>query len=283
MLRLFIASTLLLSGFAVAAPEPLTPGSTDIEIARHMLAHEAAQTMSRELGTVFPDLSRDRAYRIQQLRMALQAEEHRQVGWKLGWPRSDEGEPLDPVVGHYLTNRVFQEGEPISTRHFTEGTARAEPEIVIVLAEDLRGPVVTRSQVEAAIESVSVGLEFVNWRVSEPRERTHAVVDNAIAAGAMLTTGQRFSLEDVDFSREIGSVSINGGPANSGPATVIFGEDPVSAVHWAANELIRHGMYMKAGDFIFTGSVCTPLTVVAGDTATVSFTSLGSITAKFVD
>lgn len=283
MLRTLTASTLLLSNLTLAAPAPLSAGSTDIEIARHMLAHEAAQTMTDELAAVFPDLGRDRAYRIQQVRMALQADEHPQVGWKLGWPRMDGDEPLDPVVGHYLTNRVFPEGEPISVRHFTEGTARAEPEIVIVLKKDLRGPVVTRSQVEAAIESVSVGLEFVNWRVAEPRGRTHAVADNAIAAGAMLTKGRRFALDEVDFSTEFGSVSVNGGPANTGPATTIFGEDPVSAVHWAANELIRYGMHMKAGDFIFTGSVCTPLPVVAGDTATVSFTNLGTITATFVE
>lgn len=283
MLRILTATTLLLSNLAIADPAPLTAGSADIEIARHMLAHEAAQTQTDELAAVFPDLGRDRAYRIQQLRLAMQADDHQQVGWKLGWPRMDATAPLDPVVGHYLTNRVFPEGEPVSMRQFTAGTTMAEPEVVIVLKEDLRGPVVTRSQVEAAIESVSVGLEFVNWRVTEPRTRAHAVADNAIAAGAMLTTGRRYALDEVDFSAEIGSVSVNGGEPNSGPATVIMGEDPVAAVHWAANELIRYGMYMKAGDFIFTGSVCTPLPVVAGDTTTVSFTGLGSITATFVE
>lgn len=60
-------------------------------------------------------------------------------------------------------------------------------------------------------------------------------------------------------------------------------EDPLAALVWAANELPKWGMHLKAGEFVLSGTVCPPLPVRAGDSAIVSFTSLGSVSAAFVD
>ena len=75
----------------------------------------------------------------------------------------------------------------------------------------------------------------------------------------------------------------NASDPSSGPATIIMGEDPLAAVVWAANELTRYGMHFRAGEFVVSGSVCIPLPVVAGDTATISFTNLGSLEVSFID
>jgi 2-keto-4-pentenoate hydratase len=42
-------------------------------------------------------------------------------------------------------------------------------------------------------------------------------------------------------------------------------------------------MQFRAGEFVFSGTVCLPLPVEAGDRATVSFTGLGSVSAEFVE
>ena len=113
-------------------PRPLSADSPDADIVAHMLQHERNQTQSDALAVNFPTVSRERAYAIQRLRLeqtASDSDPH--VGWKLGWTRlADPREPLDPIVGHYLQSRVFETGQPVSTRHFTNGTANAEPEIV---------------------------------------------------------------------------------------------------------------------------------------------------------
>ena len=62
-----------------------------------------------------------------------------------------------------------------------------------------------------------------------------------------------------------------------------MGEGPLAAMLWAANELPRYGMRFEAGQFVFSGTVSLPLPVSAGDSATASFTDLGSVSATFVE
>lgn len=263
-------------------PAPIDAAATDREIMEHMYRHEINQTQTVALATYFPDISRERAYAIQKLRLDDKSREHDRSGWKLAWTRMPDDGTLDPAFGHYLADRVFPAGSPVSTRYFTAGTAMAEPEIVFYFSKDLVGPEISRQEVIEAIDSVGIAMEFVNWRALEPRTREHAIVDNGIAAGVVLGEA-RYDLADVDFTRETGTVAVNDGKPSSGPATVIMGEDPLAAVVWAANELTRYGMHFKAGEFVVSGSVCIPLPVVAGDTATISFTNLGSLEVSFVD
>lgn len=266
------------------APRPLAPESTDADIVAHMMQHERNQTQTDALTVNFPDLSRERAYAIQRLRMEQTATgDDPLAGWKLGWTRmSDVTEPLDPIMGHYLQSRVHAFGQPVSTKFFTNGTASAEPEIVFYLNRDLPGPTVTREEVIDAIDSVGIAMEFVNWRALEPRTREHAIADNGIASGVILGT-RRFDVRDLDFSQIDGSVTVNSAETSVGRATSIMGTDPVEGLVWAANELPKYGMHLRAGQFVVSGTVCPPLPVSAGDRARIAFTGMGSIDAMFVE
>lgn len=257
--------------------------ASDREIAEHMLRAQESQRKTDSLARYFPALSRDRAYAIQRLRLETGSQTAEHVGWKLGWTRlASAGDVLDPIVGHYFADRVFAEGQPVSTRYFTEGVSNAEPEIVFYLKEDLPGPVVTREQVVAAIDTVGIAMEFVNWRAAEPNTREHAIADNGIASGVVLG-GERVAFDDIDLAQEVGRVVVNGEQSSDGSASSIMGEDPLAALVWAANELPKWGMQLSAGDFVLSGTVCVPLPVTAGDSATVSFTNLGSVSADFVE
>ena len=284
-MRIPLAAVALSMSALVSAqqvPVPIDAAASDRDIMVHMYQHEINQTQTDALARHFPDISRERAYAIQKLRLDEKSREHDRAGWKLAWTRMPEDGVLDPAFGHYLADRVFPAGTPVSTRYFTAGTAMAEPEIVFYFKNDLPGPVVTREDVIDAIDSIGIAMEFVNWRALEPRTREHAIVDNGIAAGVVLGEA-RFDLAAVDFTRETGTVTVNDGETSSGPATIIMGEDPLAAVVWAANELTRYGMHFRAGEFVVSGSVCIPLPVVAGDTATISFTNLGSLEVSFID
>jgi 2-keto-4-pentenoate hydratase len=284
MMKLTTTFTFGLLATAALAQDPvsLTSSSNNQDIAHHLYYHEMNQTQTGELATHFPDLSRERAYAIQRGRLNEHSESDEHVGWKLGWTRRYEGDGgLDPIMGHYMSKRVYAEGKPVSTRYFTEGSAAAEPEIVFYLKKDLKGPVVSLADVIDAIDSVGIAMEFVNWRVTEPRTREHAIADNGIAAGVVLGDA-RFALDDLDFSAIEGRVTVNGEETSSGKATSIMSEDPLAALVWAANELPKWGMHLKAGDFIVSGTVCIPLPVSAGDTAEIEFTGLGALQATFV-
>ena len=281
-----ILAVILLGSAAIAqdsaAPVALSSGSSNQEIAHHLYHHEMNQTQTGELAVHFPDLSRERAYAIQRARLDEHSEQDEHVGWKLGWTRSYEGDGgLDPIVGHYMSKRVYAEGKPVSTRYFTAGSAAAEPEIVFYLKKDLKGPVVSKADVIDAVESVGIAMEFVNFRTTEPRTREHAIADNGIAAGVVLGE-EKFALDNLDFSVIEGRVTVNGEKTSSGMATSIMSADPLAALVWAANELPKWGMHLKAGDFVVSGTVCIPLPVKAGDTAEIEFTGMGALQATFI-
>lgn len=266
----------------VDVPTALSADASDEQIMRHMLEVADGQGQTSQIARHFRDIERKRAYRIQRMRLDHSKQSAEHVGWKLAWTRQAEpGEALDPAVGHYMSNRVYSEGEPVSTRFFTGGTSFAEPEIVFYLKEDLPGPAVTRQELIAAIDSVGVGMEFVNWRLTEPGTREHAILDNGIATGVVLGA-ERHPLDSIDLNAQIGRVEVNG-ESSEGPATSLMGEGAIAAMLWAANELPKWGMHLEAGQFVFSGTVCTPLPVAAGDSATVSFTDLGSVSATFVE
>ena len=125
-------------------------------------------------------------------------------------------------------------------------------------------------------------MEFVNFRVLEPRTREHAIIDNGIAAGVILGE-RRFDVRDLDFSAIDGSVTVNSAETSTGRATTIMGKDPVEGLVWAANELPKYGMYLRAGQFVVSGTVTVPLPVTAGDRARIAFTGLGAVDALFVE
>lgn len=261
----------------------LTAEASDQEIMLHMLGVADGQGQTDQIAGNFPDIERERAYRIQRMRLDHSKGGAEHVGWKLAWTRQAEpGAELDPAVGHYMSNRVYSESEPVSTRYFTSGVSNAEPEIVFYMKEDLPGPNVTEADLIAAIDSVGVGLEFVNWRLTEPGTREHAILDNGIAVGVVLGA-ERHSLDSIDLNAQVGRVEVNGTDVSEGPATSLMGEGPLAAMLWAANELPKYGMQLEAGQFVFSGTVTTPLPVSAGDSATVSFTDLGSVSATFVE
>ena len=288
MLKPRICTLLLSLLSACGTPEQaprgaLSAASTNEEIMLHMVEAASGQGQTDQLAKYFPDLDRKRAYAIQRLRLERGKQSAEHVGWKLAWTRMAEPDAeMDPVVGHYLSDRVFEEGRPVSTRFFTNGVSNAEPEIVFYLGKDLPGPVVTREQLIDAIDSVGVGMEFVNWRLKEPGTREHAIVDNGIAVGVVLGA-ERYPLDAVDVGALVGRVEVDNKGASEGPASVLMGEGPIETMLWAANELPKWGMQLRAGQFVFSGTVCPPLPVSAGDRATVSFTGLGSVSAEFVE
>lgn len=261
----------------------LSPSSSDAEIMEHLYRAELEQQATDALTSYFPEMTRDRAYAIQKLRLAHREQSSRRVGWKIGWSRlANPEDELDPVVGHIMEDRLFPEGEPLSTRYFVEGTTGAEAEVVFYLNKDLPGPEVSAEEVAEAVEAVGVAMEFVSGRLTRPHEREHAVADNVYGAGVVLGA-KRFQLDEVDFSGEVGQVEVNATIVEEGPATSIMGKDPFEALVWIANELPKRGMQLHAGDFVVTGTVCVPPPVKAGDSARVIFTNLGSVSADFVE
>ena len=57
--------------------------------------------------------------------------------------------------------------------------------------------------------------------------------------------------------------------------------DPINVVVWLANDLSRRGLGLKAGEFVFTGSMVDIVWVQPGDHVVTSASGLGSVACVF--
>jgi 2-keto-4-pentenoate hydratase len=87
----------------------------------------------------------------------------------------------------------------------------------------------------------------------------------------------RVSLDEIDFAAETVTVAVNDDPVLEGRMSWTMGRDPIEAVVWLANEMLEYGYQLSAGDFIITGSVVYRDSVLPGDTAVLTYSSLGTL------
>ena len=263
----------------------LTPESTDEDIMQHMLRVMDNQTTSSELTRHFPDLDRARAYNIQRLRLEHREQTEARVGWKIGWSNQpDPSVAIDPAFGHIMASDVLKPGLEVSLDHLIDGKTALEAEIVFWLDKDLPGPTVTREDVIDATAEVAGAIELIEPRVAAfgsdslywPNRHNHGIVDNIWHIGVMFGS-TRVSLDEIDFTTEKVSVAVNDEPILEGSMSWTMGRDPIEGVVWLANEMLKYGYRLSAGDFVITGSVVYRDSVLPGDKAILTYSSLGTM------
>ena len=274
----------------------LTPEATDEDIMQHMLWVMENQTISTELTQHFPDIDRTRAYDIQRLRLEHREQTEARVGWKIGW--SNQPNPrvaIDPVFGHIMGSNVLEPGREVSLDHLIEGSLGLEAEVVFWLDQDLPGPTVTREDVIEAIAEVAPVVELIKPRVAAydseslaipaggeqpisdwPNRHNHGIIDNVWHIGVIFGSN-RVGVDEVDFMNERVSLAVNDETIVEGRFSWTMGRDPIQGVVWLANELLKYGYQLNAGDFVITGSVAYTESVFPGDRATLTYSSLGAI------
>jgi 2-keto-4-pentenoate hydratase len=263
----------------------LTPESTDEDITQHLLWVMDNQTTSTELTRHFPDLDRARAYNIQRLRLEHREQTEARVGWKIGWSNQpDPSVVIDPAFGHIMASNVLKPGLEVSLDHLIDGKTALEAEIVFWLDKDLPGPAVTREDVIDATAEVAGAIELVQPRVAAfgseslywPNRHNHGIADNIFHIGVMFGS-TRVSLDEIDFTTEKVTVAVNDEPILEGRMAWTMGRDPIEGVVWLANEMLKYGYRLSAGDFVITGAVVYKDSVLPGDKAILTYSSLGTM------
>lgn len=263
----------------------LTSESSDEDIMLHMLWVMDNQATSTELTRQFPDLDRARAYDIQRLRLEHREQREARVGWKIGWSNQpDPAVAIDPVFGHIMASNVFDPDLEVSIDHLIDGKIGLEAEVVFWLDKDLPGPTVTREDVIDATAELAGVIELIGPRLAAygseslvwPNRHNHGIVDNVWHIGVILGS-TRVGLDEIDFAAEEVSLAVNGERIEDGRFTWTMGRDPIEGVVWLANELLEYGYQLSAGDFVITGSVAYTPSVLPGDTATLTYSTLGTI------
>ena len=182
---------------------------------------------------------------------------HRVVGHKIGLTSKPMQEMLgvdQPDYGVLYDDRVHTTGVQLDVAALI--APRVEPELAFILREDLPGPGVTTADVRAATGAIVPALEVIDSRIRDWKiTLIDTIADNASCHCAVLAT-ERHPVSDIDLPAAAVTMTVDGEPLQQGVGAAVLG-DPAEAVAWLANALARHGVALKTGHVVLSGSITT--------------------------
>jgi 2-keto-4-pentenoate hydratase len=188
-----------------------------------------------------------------------------------------------PLAGRILAEMVVPEGAALP---LSDNAMRvAEPEFVFRMGRDLppRGTDYSQAEVMEAVAALHLGIEVPDSRFADfaTAGGPQLIADNACAHRFALGPEAPPEWRDLDLAAHRVHCSVAPRYERDGIGANVLG-DPRIALTWLANELSRHGVTLRAGQCVTTGTCAVPLEIAPGDTVTVDFGRLGSMALRFV-
>lgn len=211
------------------------------------------------------------------------------VGWKIA-ATSKAGQShigVDgPLAGRILAEFMREEGAPISLA--TNRMRVAEAEFAFRLGESLapREKVYTVDEVMAAVDALFPAIEVPDSRFADFAKvgGPALIADAACARELVLGRQVQADWRGIDLSRHQvkGHWRDKNGKSEirDGIGANVLG-DPRAALTWIANELSQHGIGLRAGEIVTTGTCLIPIAIMEGDQVRADFGVLGEVAASF--
>lgn len=188
-----------------------------------------------------------------------------------------------PLAGRILAERVIENGGA-----FQLGTSLmrvAELEFAFRMGTDLapRAAAYAQDEVLSAIATLHPAIELPDSRFAhfETAGLAQLVADNACAHYFVLGPAADDGWRSLDLAAYPGTAYRNGALAEEGVGANVLG-DPRIALTWLVNELSAHGMTLKAGQVVTTGTCVKPLEIAVGDTIEGDLGVLGRVSVRIV-
>jgi 2-keto-4-pentenoate hydratase len=201
-------------------------------------------------------------------------------GWKVGWTsrgaRTEAGASGDRPFGYVLGSRVLESGAVLDLGQIPG--CKLEPEIALVLASPLGGEQVSRDDARAAVGAVAPAFEICSSRL-RPGMSLGVRVGNALNNWGIVV-GEHVPVDATDLAAVELSMVGDGqvvARGSSGPDVL---DDPFTSLATVATYLHGFGQRLEAGHVLITGSLCTPVPVVAGTRYEAIFDGLGSVSVS---
>ncbi|GAA6152893.1 2-oxo-hept-4-ene-1,7-dioate hydratase [Pseudoteredinibacter isoporae] len=264
--------------------------SDDIQQAAEDLYHAERKRQAIDPITLrFPDMDINDSYAIQQQWVNKKIADGRNVvGYKIGYTSRAMQKALninEPDYGVLLDDMVFADGSDIDVSQFCD--PRLEMELAFILKEELSGENVSVFDVLNATDYVVPALEIIAARSHRihpenqyKRTVRDTIADNAGNAGIIMG-GRPIKPDATDLRWCGGMLYLNGLLEETGLAAAVLNH-PANGVSWVAKRFAPHGVSLKPGQIILSGSFTAPIPVSAGDTIHADYGPLGSIACHFV-
>lgn len=224
----------------------------------------------------------DTAYQVQDINTQRALSEGRRlVGKKIGLTSFAVQKQLgvdSPDFGMLFEDMAYEDGETIPFQKLIQ--PKVEAEIALVLKHDLTEPQNSIEQVIAATDYVVAAIEVVdsrieNWKIS----LLDTVADNASSAAFVLGKKQ-VQLAGLDLVNCSMQMKCADQVVSQGQGKACL-DHPLNAAVWLADEMVKRGRHLKAGDIVLTGALGPMVKVSAGEKYHVEIDGLGSVTAQF--
>ena len=244
------------------------------------LSKKAIAPVRPQLGGESADV--DIAYAVQEAntQRAL-VEGRRLVGRKIGLTSVAVQKQLGvdaPDFGMLFADMSYGDGEAIPAGLLIQ--PKVEAEIALIINKDLTQEKHTYADIISATEYALPAVEVVdsrieNWKIS----LIDTVADNASSAAYVL--GSRpVKLENLDLVNCKMTMTRAGEVVSQGVGKACL-SNPLNAAVWLADEMVRRGRPLLAGDIILTGALGPMVVANAGDEFLVEIEGFGSVTATF--
>lgn len=207
-------------------------------------------------------------------------------GWKIAATSTAGQKHINvdgPLAGRILAENVRAAGTDIS---LTGNLMRvAEVEFAFRLGRDLppRAAAYTQDEVMQAVDTLHPAIEIPDSRFADFTKvgAPSLIADDACANLFMLGSGHSEGWREIDLSQYTVQAQVTGKSEHNGIGSNVLG-DPRLAMTWIANELSLHGIGLKAGEVVTTGTCLVPIAVAPGDHVVADFGQVGTIEARFV-
>jgi 2-keto-4-pentenoate hydratase len=209
-------------------------------------------------------------------------------GWKIA-ATSEAGQRHinvpGPMAGRIVRNHVYRDGDVVPL--IDNAMLLAEVEFVFVMRHRLaaRDATYTDGEVAEAVDRLHLGVELPSTRYVDPTSvgELQLIADNACSGDFVLGPEAAARWSETDLAATSVSIDVDGGSAArhaAGAGSAVLGH-PMVALTWLVNELSRHGLDLEAGQFVTTGTCCTPVPVRPGEHLVAQFDALGTVECFF--
>lgn len=244
------------------------------------LTQTAIAPIRPQLGAEQADV--DSAYAVQEVNTQRALKERRRlVGRKIGLTSKVVQAQLgvdQPDFGMLFADMAYGDGEVIPAGLLIQ--PKVEAEIALVIKKDLTQKKHSYADIISATEYALPAIEVVdsrieNWKIS----LIDTVADNASSAAFVL--GSRpVKLDQLDLVNCKMTMTRGDEVVSQGIGKACLA-NPLNAAVWLADEMVRRGRPLLAGDIILTGALGPMVIVQPGDEFKVEIEGFGSVVAAF--
>jgi 2-oxo-3-hexenedioate decarboxylase len=256
---------------------------TILGLAEHLENAELQAYDVVKITDAHPDMDWDDAYAVQdEIRRRKEARGNKTAGLKCGLTSFAKMKQMGvetPVFGFISDYMARPDGGEIKISELIH--PKVEAEICIVTKAPLRGPGCHLAAVMAATDFVVPAVEVIDSRYRDFKFDLKSVIADNTSSSRFVIGGRSRELDELDL-RTLGVVlEINGEIRTMACGAAVLGH-PLAAVAMLANHLGARGQEIPAGTFIMTGGVTEAITVKAGDSVTVRYQDIGTVSMRFV-